>query len=221
MNICILSDQKHNLFCCYRIAKLTNNAFFIKNPYQQFRFMINGEELDFNFWTNYNGYQNNCYILIIKEEDSNIFREKMLSAIENIKNIDKNYKCILLINIFDSETKDCINMKSKELNNIALKATEKYHKKRMENSSDLLIFKKKLISGESPDDDNEYIVSYTSYMSLDEYINKKKIEFIKNQKNKFIESYVFASSDKIHSIAVNLHNDDHIIKIIESLCDMI
>jgi hypothetical protein len=226
MNICVLSDQKQNLFCCYKIAKITNNIFSAKDPCQRFNLEINGEEQTVNFWTKYNGGQNNCYVLLLKELDSQIFANKMLDVIEKIKIVDPNYKCILLVNLFDSETKHHIDMKPKELmknemDKLTAKLIRKYEKKMLENPSDLLITRQTKIDSDLPDDEGEYIVQYSSYISMDEYINRKKLEFLDYEKNKFIEPYVFACCHNIHSIAVNLHNDNHVIRMIDLVYDMV
>jgi hypothetical protein len=226
MNICVLSDQKQNLFCCYKIAKMTNNVFSFKNELHKFELEINGEMQTLNFWTKYNGEQNNCYVLLVKEQESRIFADKMSDVIEKIKLIDPNYKCILLVNIFDSETKHYIDMRPKnvikdELDRLTIKSIRKYKKKILENSPELLVIRQKKITSDLPDDDGENIIQFSEYISMEEYIHRKKLEFIENEKNKFIEPYIFACCHNIHSIAVNLNNDDHIIRMIDLVYDMI
>jgi hypothetical protein len=147
MNICVLSDQKQNLFCCYKIAKLTNNNFFVKNDGNCYEFLleVNKQMQTVNFWTQYNGKQNNCYILMVKEENPQIFSNKIMGAIKNIKNVDPEYKCLLLVNLYDTEPKF---------------------------------------------------------------------------KLKCIEPYVFACCHNIHSIMLNLHDDEHVFKMLNLVFDM-
>ena len=205
MDICVLSEQKQNLLFCYKIAKITNNIFTIKEQCNIFKLKINDNFEYVNFWTVYNNKQNNCYILILKEQDVQVFQNKMLEIIKNITNIDPHFKFILLVNLYDPETKNIINVRPieyiKELfNNNVKKIKKQYKKKRNENSSDLLIIDENNIS---------------SYISLQQYINKKNIEFIDNDKNNFIEPFVFACCHNIRSIAIDMYNDNHIVKIID------
>ena len=139
MNIHILSQEKQNLFCCYKIAKLTDNKFMINETCQSYIINIDGKLQKINFWLQYNGDKNGCYIFLLKDEikNENIFADKVYKILDNLKMHDPEYKCILIVNILNENAEN------------------------------------------------------------------------------YIEPYVFACCNNIHSIAVSLYNDNHIKKMFE------
>ncbi len=110
MNIIALSDQKQNIFFCYKLAQATGN---IKNfnvmklhkEKESVEFNINHNDKDhvIKLWTSYEKVteKNNGYVILLTELSEYEYSKKTSEFMNKVSSYDPQYKFILFVNVVD------------------------------------------------------------------------------------------------------------------------